>query len=278
MKDKDVELRRTQQKLQEAEWKLQQLLGEHFGPSSEKIHPDQLELLLEGIEAAEPEEVSRGQEPAPKPRKKYRSKKTRFPEEMPEKVIEIELPEEELICPDTGKQREFIRWEETIKYKYVPGHFERIRIRRAVYAVPNDDSNESDLSSQPVVTAPMPAQYRVIPGCLAACSLLVFLMVSKYCDHLPFYRIQQMFKRRHKVELDRTLMCHWMKRCAGLLAILYEALRMELLSGNYLQIDETFINLLDPDSEIRYVLANKSVFRLKEDLGTEPKFWYFRDD
>lgn len=38
-----------------------------------------------------------------------------------------------------------------------------------------------------------------------------------------------------------------------------------------------FGNLLDPDSDIRYVLANKTVFRLKEELGTEPKFWYFTD-
>lgn len=38
-----------------------------------------------------------------------------------------------------------------------------------------------------------------------------------------------------------------------------------------------FGNLLDPNSEIRYVLANKQVFRLKEELGTEPKFWYFSD-
>ncbi len=38
-----------------------------------------------------------------------------------------------------------------------------------------------------------------------------------------------------------------------------------------------FGNLLDPDSEIRWILANKKVFRLKEDLGTEPKFWYFSD-
>ncbi len=38
-----------------------------------------------------------------------------------------------------------------------------------------------------------------------------------------------------------------------------------------------FGNLLDPDSEIRWVLANKQVFRLKEDLGTEPRFWYFMD-
>ncbi|MBK6472724.1 MAG: 4Fe-4S dicluster domain-containing protein [Betaproteobacteria bacterium] len=39
-----------------------------------------------------------------------------------------------------------------------------------------------------------------------------------------------------------------------------------------------FGNLLDPKSEIRYVLENKTVFRLKEDLGTEPKFWYYTDD
>ena len=38
-----------------------------------------------------------------------------------------------------------------------------------------------------------------------------------------------------------------------------------------------FGNLLDPNSEIRWILANKKVFRLKEDLGTDPKFWYFMD-
>ena len=38
-----------------------------------------------------------------------------------------------------------------------------------------------------------------------------------------------------------------------------------------------FGNLLDPDSEIRFVLGNKKVYRLKEDLGTDPKFWYFID-
>jgi molybdopterin-containing oxidoreductase family iron-sulfur binding subunit len=38
-----------------------------------------------------------------------------------------------------------------------------------------------------------------------------------------------------------------------------------------------FGNLLDPNSEIRWVLANKRVFRLKEELKTEPRFWYFTD-
>jgi molybdopterin-containing oxidoreductase family iron-sulfur binding subunit len=38
-----------------------------------------------------------------------------------------------------------------------------------------------------------------------------------------------------------------------------------------------FGNLLDPKSEIRYVLKNKKVFRFKEELGTDPKYWYFID-
>ena len=38
-----------------------------------------------------------------------------------------------------------------------------------------------------------------------------------------------------------------------------------------------FGNLLDPNSEIRWVLEHKRIFRLKEDLKTEPRFWYFTD-
>ncbi len=36
-----------------------------------------------------------------------------------------------------------------------------------------------------------------------------------------------------------------------------------------------FGNLLDPQSEIRYILENKRVFLFKEDLNTQPKFFYF---
>ena len=38
-----------------------------------------------------------------------------------------------------------------------------------------------------------------------------------------------------------------------------------------------FGNLLDPDSEIRKIIETKKVFRLKEELGTEPKYWYYMD-
>ncbi|QQE09995.1 4Fe-4S dicluster domain-containing protein [Planctomycetota bacterium] len=39
-----------------------------------------------------------------------------------------------------------------------------------------------------------------------------------------------------------------------------------------------FGNVLDPDSEIRWVLENKRVFVLKEELGTKPRFFYFFDE
>lgn len=38
-----------------------------------------------------------------------------------------------------------------------------------------------------------------------------------------------------------------------------------------------FGNLLDPRSDIRWVLANKRIFVLKEELGTRPRFFYFFD-
>ncbi len=38
-----------------------------------------------------------------------------------------------------------------------------------------------------------------------------------------------------------------------------------------------FGNLLDPDSEINYILKNKRVYVLKEDVGTQPRFYYFFD-
>ncbi|MBK7150637.1 MAG: 4Fe-4S dicluster domain-containing protein [Sandaracinaceae bacterium] len=39
-----------------------------------------------------------------------------------------------------------------------------------------------------------------------------------------------------------------------------------------------FGNMLDPDSEIRWILDNKRVFVLKEELGTRPRFYYFFDN
>ena len=237
---------------QRLEWRISQLLGEKYQPSSEKISVEQLELILEGLEGGtdatnEPMEILAKPEveiPA-KPKKTYPCKKTGFPDDLPIAIIEVDVPDDQKICPDTGKVREIIRWEESVKLEWVPGHFKKIIIRRAVRAIKVSESDP--LPSEPVVTAEMPADFRVIPGCIAGIQLLVQIMVAKYCDHLPLYRQQSIFEKRHNVKIHRALMGHWIKKCALSLYILYEALRIELIHGGYLQIDETQIKLIDPE-------------------------------
>ena len=38
-----------------------------------------------------------------------------------------------------------------------------------------------------------------------------------------------------------------------------------------------FGNILDPNSEVSYILKNKRVFVLKEEVGTLPRFFYYFD-
>lgn len=224
------------------EFRIAQLQGEKYTPSSEKLSVAQLELKLEGLSESrsKPKLTEK-----PEKKKPYQSRKTEFPDDLPTEVIKVEVPESDRICPDTGKPREFIRFEESIKYEWVAGHFKKIRILREVRAAKYTDSDS--LPTEPVVTAEMPAQFQVIPGCYAGIKLLVHILVGKYCDHLPLYRQQEIFEKRHQVKIDRTLMGHWLKKLSQSLMILYEALRQELIASGYLQIDETFIKLLDPE-------------------------------
>ena len=74
-------------------------------------------------------------------------------------------------------------------------------------------------------------------------------------------------RRRNKGEMEKCTFCIQRSR-EGKLTACAEACP----TGS-----RVFGNLLDPNSEIRYVLKNKKVFRLKDELGTDPKFWYFMD-
>lgn len=78
------------------EWKLKDLQAKLFGKSSEKIHPDQLQLILEGLEAeAALDTTPESAVEKDKPRRKSRKKGMQFPDDLPEETIEIDLPEPE---------------------------------------------------------------------------------------------------------------------------------------------------------------------------------------
>jgi hypothetical protein len=71
-------------------------------------------------------------------------------------------------------------------------------------------------------------------------------VLSKYCDHLPLYRQAQIFKNRFVVDISRQTMGDWMYRLAQMLAIIYEAVRDEIRTERYLQIDETPVFYQNP--------------------------------
>ncbi len=79
-----------------------------------------------------------------------------------------------------------------------------------------------------LVTAPLPTQ--ILSRCLAAPSLLAHIVVDKYCDGLPLFRIQDRFAR-DGVCIDRGTMCRWLEDLGATCgATVIEAARKEALS------------------------------------------------
>lgn len=72
--------------------------------------------------------------------------------------------------------------------------------------------------------------------------LLVYIIVSKYCNHLPLNRLEQMFAREG-VDVARQRMCDWLREMAEQLKPLAAAILKLLLERDYLQADETTIKV-----------------------------------
>lgn len=105
---------------------------------------------------------------------------------------------------------------------------------RGKYLMPDGSIIIADLPSLPVPRG------NVGPG------LLSHLVISKYVDHLPFYRQRQMLKRLG-VDLAESTINDWFHSGCDLIEPLYQNLKQQVLSGNYLMADETPIAVLTDD-------------------------------
>jgi hypothetical protein len=92
--------------------------------------------------------------------------------------------------------------------------------------------------------APLPESRQ--ERCLAAPGLLAHILIAKYCDHLPLYRQEQIYRTRHGVELPRQSMARWVGLAADWLRPIYETMRTGVLAGGDVQVDETPIRYLEP--------------------------------
>jgi hypothetical protein len=80
---------------------------------------------------------------------------------------------------------------------------------------------------------------------MATPGLLTWILIGKYADHLPLYRLEQM-AARSGVTLARSTLGSWVGRVGFSLIPLYERLKEHLLSGRVIHADETPIRQLDP--------------------------------
>jgi transposase len=90
---------------------------------------------------------------------------------------------------------------------------------------------------QGVRCAPLPP--RIIEKGLASDRVVIDTVVSKYLDHLPLYRQSAILERETGLEISRATLDGWVMRVGELLRPISEAMAEELLSGNYIQADET---------------------------------------
>jgi transposase len=178
--------------------KLDALARRFFGKKSEQLNVAQLELLLSGLtEASAPVAENKVSPIRLAPRQSpTATRRLRTPDnlEVVRAVIEPELVQAEpaqwkRIGQEVSRQLDYqpgkFFWQETVRPKYV---------RRDQRALP------------PVIA---PALAKVADHGLAAPGLLAQLFVSKYCDHLPYYRQEQIFWQRHGVFIARQQMVQW---------------------------------------------------------------------
>lgn len=224
--------------------KVDLLVRRCFGAKSESLNPDQLELLLTGDEEPPPgksdasrvastagdtlEAVPKDHSAAgPKP-----ARRPRLPEHLP--IVEefIDPPE---VLADPGAYRR-IGEERTEQLDYTPGRFFQRHTVRRKYV------RKGAADAVPVIAPLTILQDR----CLAAPALLAHIIVAKHCDHLPLYRLEQIFKTRHDVLLPRQTMARWLVMAAFWLSGVCREITRTVLEDGYVQIDETAVRYLDP--------------------------------
>lgn len=100
----------------------------------------------------------------------------------------------------------------------------------------------------------------MIPKSITTPSLLSHIFISKFCDALPFYRQEQQFKR-YGVEITRASMCNWALKVANRLKPLLEMLRLWILSGPLISMDETTVQVLSEPGRKPQTKSHSWVFR-----------------
>lgn len=164
---------------------------------------------------------------------KSKPKRRTLPDNLPREVIEHDIAEEDKICA-CGCLKNRIGEEVTEQLEIIPAQLKVIKHLRFKYAC--------NICDDGVNIAPMPTLF--LPKSMATPSLVAHTIINKYQDHLPLYRQEKIWQRLG-VEMGRNTICGWIMAAAEACAPMRDALIHHLLDSNYIQADETPVQVMD---------------------------------
>lgn len=205
-----------------------------FGPRREqfKEDPSQVHLFeLKSLESEEPKPETTKQSLPPKKRRTSKGRQRRvIPDFIPRERNTLPLEDEDIPeeLRNNPNARRF--------FKKVGERLELIPIQLKVI----EDFQEMIALDQPDDTTWMVAAKRppYLIKSFAGTSLLAYLTVSRFADHLPYYRLENILGRGG-VYIDRATQWRWMRRIGEALTPLIDLMWERILQSEVLAMDET---------------------------------------
>lgn len=234
-------LRAHDELIQSLRIRIAKLQKQAFGSSSEKIEREieQLSLALEELEVARAEatdEPSDGDDTvevatSEPPEQKKPRRRPRVSKETKRERRELNPGDQ---CPDCGGALRVVGEDVSELLDLIAAQFKVIEIARV---------KKSCRRCETMVQVPAPS--RPIPGSMAGPALLAYILVSKWDDHLPLYRLSEIFARMG-ADIPDTTLVDWCGRAMKTLQPLIDLIEAEIMSSDLLHADDTPIKVLDP--------------------------------
>ena len=209
-----------------------------FGQKSERIVADlDSQPLLPELAMVDPRTKEPEKEKISYERTKARKNKgcdtISYPDDLPVKRVELDIPESEKVCPHTGEPLVCIGQDVSRKLGRSPEQFFIVEYVRPKYA-------SKARPEYGVLSSMLPDA--IIPRCPADESLLSYILTSKYADHLPLYRLVEIMQRSN-VKISRQTLSKWVITLGTALTPLHEAMKERVLKSGVVFADETPIDL-----------------------------------
>ncbi|MGE5797880.1 MAG: IS66 family transposase, partial [Ignavibacteria bacterium] len=163
-----------------------------------------------------------------------------IPANIPREERLHDLPEEEKKCSCCGKERPRINEHTAEELDIIPAEIKAIK---HIYPIYGPCACEASRTKEEPEVIQAPAVPRIIPKSIVAPGLLAHILVSKFCDSLPFYRQEKMFDRIG-IGIGRANMCNWTIQASSASGDILEMMWQDSLCSELVQMDETTVQVL----------------------------------